>query len=686
MAVLSIVGSLEAGAQASEVFGMRWLQLVVWSRAIVGAAAGLAFTLAYTILLFATIINLTPVIGSIVAMGLHLLLAGLMRVAAGAVTALLVRQRYEVSGRSQFLPTAIAAGVLGWLVLVAYMLVAVRYVPAAEAGMTYAYLSVFEWVAEFCLGAILISPKEKVVDPAAALHRGRYAEAFQYRDGGAAVVEFVGVVIVVATMVLGTIATVAPSTVGTTFMQAICKAYSTVSGQPIDCGTAEGQPGDGQTGEGSTNQEPPAKTDADYKPDSCKTSEDSQKASVSVTILFIKFGEDSGFTIQKFNMNDDDPSNDVVRVAVTDGASLGAEVGAGGEAGKGKKVGADVNIGGGLRFGYGDTWEFSGVDSEGRNAWEQWENMKADLNAYIAQRTALMHDTDGGYAMSLSMCEWLGSCQGWLDPPKDPTYAVTEFDFHANASGNLGLNLPTGQPTAAGSGDTQQGTVKLGLGLTATGTDKITQKTNRETGEKSLTWSLSGSVAGNADYLGLGADRSGSIDGAFTVTSDKDGNVTSLTFATTTEVGFGGHLGGSVGDSSSGKVSGKESGSTSTSTVVTTTLDMTQLSAEEKATVGAWLGKRMVSNPYIPPGVTLPTSPSADPFENLMYNKAKVSQLVYDNIKDKVQFGASVKAGWKFGFDFSTENKVATLSDAQYLGRPEGDKSRVMIPHVECAP
>ena len=687
---------LDGGGFGKRGFVMKVLQLVVWSRAIIGAAIGLVLTVLYTMLLFGTVLRLFVVAGPIVGTGVHLLLDGLMRVAAGAVTALLIRQRYAVSGRAQFVPTAFVAGVLGWLVVLGYVLVMTRYTPTASGGMLETYLSVFLWVGEFCLGAILISPKAKAVDPAASLRRGRYADAFQHRDEGAAVVEFVGVVIVVATMVLGTIATVAPSTVGTTFMQAICKAYSTVSGQSIDCGTAEGQPGDDeQADEDQTKQEQP-KTDADYRPDECMTWEKNEVSSVAAHIGIIQIGEDAGFVEQWFNTNDNDPENDIVRLTVTDGAKLGVGLDTPGVTAGKSKIGAEVKFGDTIGYKYGETWEFSGRDSEGRTALEQEAAMREQLSAYLKEQKALWASRSSGAApisgLDIGLMLW-GGDDPYRHPPKDPTYTVSEFDNDVNLTVNSGLRLPGPWEGVEKAGKPGQDAIDVGgVGLAANSTEKVVKKVNRDTGEQTMTWSLSGSLEGSFGLPAFGIDKSGSAEGAFTVVSDASGNVTSISFATTMEGSDGVH-GTAGGETTVGKGGGEASGSVdasasrSTSTVVTTTLDLTKLSAADQATVLQWTASRLALGlgAGIPPGVTIPANPSEDAFGSIMYHNATTSELTYDNIKDKFEFDLAVKMGWKLGLGTLIDKTTATLTDAKYLGRPDGTSARVWIPDPECA-
>ncbi|WP_277208331.1 hypothetical protein [Isoptericola croceus] len=86
----------------------------------------------------------------------------------------------------------------------------------------------------------------------------------------------------------------------------------------------------------------------------------------------------------------------------------------------------------------------------------------------------------------------------------------------------------------------------------------------------------------------------------------------------------------------------------------------------------------------VPWGSMNPDAPSDDPFMQLMYEEATMSEIAYHNIRDKSGFDLAVKAGWKFGFGLSMEDATADAVDAQFLGAPGPDGQRVMINDSTC--
>ena len=60
---------------------------------------------------------------------------------------------------------------------------------------------------------------------------------------------------------------------------------------------------------------------------------------------------------------------------------------------------------------------------------------------------------------------------------------------------------------------------------------------------------------------------------------------------------------------------------------------------------------------------------AGDPFQNLMYTNATVSNVEYANVTDKTGFALEVKIGVAFGVDFNLETTDSEAEDATYLGR-----------------
>ena len=67
-----------------------------------------------------------------------------------------------------------------------------------------------------------------------------------------------------------------------------------------------------------------------------------------------------------------------------------------------------------------------------------------------------------------------------------------------------------------------------------------------------------------------------------------------------------------------------------------------------------------------------------------MYEQAKVSQTVYDNVTDVQEFGAEVNLGFKLGFSVTLEDSHSVASASSYLGAPAAGGTRPMIDFAEC--
>ncbi|GCE78051.1 hypothetical protein CBZ_31070 [Cellulomonas biazotea] len=402
----------------------------------------------------------------------------------------------------------------------------------------------------------------------------------------------------------------------------------------------------------------PDPTDEDYLPPSCMAHETSEQYSATVKVWFFEFGQDSGFVVQEF-------ADGTVRVTVTDGVGLGAggsvtsntfDIG---KVGGGGNSGLDVDLGGGVKFSYGDTWTF---DSP-----EQWGEMKDQLDDYLLQQEMLKHE--GGF--------WGAKAMGWKDPPKDPEVSFTQAELELTLDAAFGLKDPTG--TLDDQGNPEFFDPNVGVTLSASAGAAVMIETNHENGETSWTYSVSGEGAVGADVVVGHGEAAGKIDGAFTVTRDKDGQVTEVVFQSVREGGVSGGLGNDSFDQASGGGSHSESESLVTTTRLT-------VDDGNRDLVDSWLADRNDAGVALslPFAAMVPDRPSDDPFLDLLYRDATTSQITYLNVRDKWEFEAAVKKGWQFGFGISGENATADAVNADYLGAPRQDGIRTMIPDGTC--
>jgi hypothetical protein len=142
---------------------------VAWGSAVIGGLLGLAVVLLFVLVVAEPMVAVLSGMGPAMVFGVMILVVGLLRVVAGTWTAQLVRRRYEVRRRSEFLPTALAAGAIGWALYTILVLVA-GGVMGTTTNTVQLIADVLQWLAEFGLGAFLVSPEERRPDVAA---RGR---------------------------------------------------------------------------------------------------------------------------------------------------------------------------------------------------------------------------------------------------------------------------------------------------------------------------------------------------------------------------------------------------------------------------------------------------------------------------------------------------------------------------------
>lgn len=405
---------------------------------------------------------------------------------------------------------------------------------------------------------------------------------------------------------------------------------------------------------------PPVQPPFDPKPAKCKLGESSEKVNSEFKIGFIKIGNNAGFVVTTYN-------DGTVTYTATDGASVGLTASTpGGKFDAGKlKGGASVDFGAGVKFDYGSTWTFKDA--------AEAKAMKDQLDAYLAQSEADRYDQTGFGSL------WRHILGQNVDPPKPPSQLVGTVEVNADVTGKIGLGLPFDQDPNAKSGIPD---LKLGeAGVKFNSTDKWTVITDTTTGAKTYT-------TGNDTYnqyngqLGPAAGEYKSLIGSsMAITRDKNGQISKVALVTTREGKATGTLNAGQKDLG-GKVS--QSDSDGNVTVTTTTLDVS--TPEQRALVDGWLAaQHRDPNGYISPETFFPDHPvPGDPFQNLMYTNATVSNVGYDNVTDKQGFAAEVKLGVSFGVDFSLETTDSKAREATYLGAPDAGGSRTPVDFPEC--
>ena len=135
-----------------------------------------------------------------------------------------------------------------------------------------------------------------------------------------------------------------------------------------------------------------------------------------------------------------------------------------------------------------------------------------------------------------------------------------------------------------------------------------------------------------------------------------------------------------------GDLGGKGSDSDSASSVTVTTANLPVTTPEQRDLVNQWLAAQEADpNGYVSPETFFPDRlVPGDPFQNLMYTNATVSNVEYDNVSDKTGFAAEVKLGVAFGIDLSLETTDSRAVDATYLDVPGSNGTRAPVDFPEC--
>jgi len=464
------------------------------------------------------------------------------------------------------------------------------------------------------------------------------------REAGIGSLELLGIVITAAILVSGIMV------VQSAYPKKINNAF-------CEFGQAIGIAGPCESGDEPVTAEDP-KDDGYYQPPVCMLREESEQYSAEAKIWFVKIGNNSGFIVQEF-------ADGTVRATVTDGASIGGEWNMDTKAfdvdklGTEDTLGLDVKLGADLSLEYGDTWEFDSA--------EEWEEMRADLDDYLIQQEILKQE--GGVFAIKGM-------GGFVEPPKETQVSFSKLEFSGHGKGEFGIKMPNGVDDK---GKDKYFDPNLGVRLEAEAGAAVILESNHETGEQSWTYEVSAEGSAGADVVLGHGEATGAVEGAVTVTRDSEGNLTEIQFKTMHEGGFE----GGIGNDSFDAIEGGRDVSETSSTVTSTTLEVTP---ENRDLAEDWLGHAGSgeSGLQIPLTAMIPDEPSDDPFQQLLYEEGTTSVVGYENIKDEWAFEAAIKKGWQLGFAISGEEATAEAVDSQFLGAPDSDGKRSMVPDTEC--
>ncbi|MGW0783464.1 hypothetical protein [Streptomyces sp. NPDC002913] len=500
-----------------------------------------------------------------------------------------------------------------------------------------------------------------------------YTRSYNWRDNGATATEYLGVVVLVVALV----AALAMAGVGGRIGDRIRCAITSLTG--------DGAGGCATDGDGTAKP----KTDADYEPKLCQVSSISDTAGGKVKIGWFEWGEEYGFQ-QKVaqantDVNDDgkvDENDKLVYMTFTDAASAGVNAST-----PGVKLGslgkADIDIGGGIKITNGDTWVFK---SE-----EDAQKMRDDIEEMKMWETSMTHS--GGYGGN-----WYSGMK-WADKKEDIEKKIGDKKISYST---IGLNVYADGGLSIKAGDEDQLGAKLG-GKAKFSPD-VTITKDDVNGNESYTYTakleLEGKVGGNAGPLGGTAGAKDTHTGAITVTRDqKTGKIVRIDMTKTVEktsTSDKGEVAGDNGQKDKDKRGGKgnvtdSSGDTGIEVQTNSIVfgkETDQATEAKRDLAEAWLdgsGNNTAPFEYMFGDKSLEKKPEGtDPFEQLMFQDGLSSTMQYHGETDAQEFGFEVSLGMSLGFSISDEHKKETLTDAQFLGAPQGDK-RSFLPYSYCA-
>lgn len=458
---------------------------------------------------------------------------------------------------------------------------------------------------------------------------------------GAATLEYAGVIILVAMLVLSLYLAVSPG--GNRIQQAVEDAICRILGGDCEAGSQSAQ---------QAGRRDPA------QPKSCKVSSSNDSANSYVKIGFVKLGESFGFVTQEERYIDENGEEKMrYSVIATDGMSLGGEVGVGGKGkatdsdGEGLDVGASLTAEAGFSVNLGDTWDF---DSE-----EEMKQFIDNYNAYRLQQQQLANPDSGiGTAIYL----WITG--GYVDPPRAADKTSIAGKVEGSVTAKLGLQMNQGD-----------GSDPKGLNVGAYGKAKVEGEYSRQTdrrpgheGEYTETIKYSGSIGGGANAF-EGISGTGSYEGAMSTSYETgpDGApiLTSVTFTQTTS--------GEVQRTNqmSDPVSAKTSSGNKQQEVTTTTI---KVDDSNRGVVESWLSQAFYTDPQtgattlmLPPNVFAPSLPVPDDdFQQLLYDEGSTTITTYDVDSDGFSVGAEVALGLKIGGGFGVDSEDSALASSQY--------------------
>ncbi|MFS0693982.1 hypothetical protein [Streptomyces nitrosporeus] len=499
-----------------------------------------------------------------------------------------------------------------------------------------------------------------------------YSRSYDWRDRGATATEYLGVVLLVVALV----GALAMAGVGGRIGERIRCAVSALTGGGGSCATG-----------GGDSAAP--KTDAEYEPAMCQVSSLTDTAGGKVKIGWFEWGEEYGFQ-QKVaqaatDVNGDgevDENDKLVYMTFTDAASAGATASTPGVK-LGKLGKADIDVGGGIKITNGDTWVF-GSEAEA-------ERLRDDIEEMKMWETSMTHS--GGYGGNWYAGMKWGEKQDEIEKKigdKKISYSTIGLNVYADG----GLSVKDGDDSELGAK----------LGGRATFSPEVTITHDGVNGNESYTYTakleLEGKAGGNAGPVSGSVSGKHHRTGTITVTRDqRTGKLVQINMTQTVESGsasgkieIGGDNGGKGDDKRGGKGNVTDSSGDSGIEIQTDSIVFGKETDPEteamRAVAEQWLdgsGDDTAPFAYLFGDRSPQERPAGDdPFEQLMFDDGLSSTMRYDGVTDAQNFGFEISLGMSLGFSVSGSHKEETLTDARFLGAPQGDR-RTYLPYSYCA-
>ncbi|HET9379256.1 MAG TPA: hypothetical protein VFP69_00285 [Streptomyces sp.] len=502
-----------------------------------------------------------------------------------------------------------------------------------------------------------------------------------YDDRGATGTEYLGMVVVGAAVVLGLSATGLGGLIHDEIAAQICR----VTGG--GCAT--------DTGGGGTPL-----TDADFEPSLCQVSSVTDKAGARAKILFWEIGREYGFQEQHVRANTDvngdgavDDGDEMVHLTFTDAASVAAKK----DFKPGMKVGrfgADkVELGLGIEVTNGDTWIFKSPEEA-----ERFRDDVEKLQMYEVRRTM-----PGGAEASMGDSILYLFGKGPLKDEEETRERVEDAlgDDRKITYGKVGLEASASAGLSISAGGEEE--LSAALGGSFRYAPEVTWADNADSDTRSYTYASSVEYGVRAGYqagpLGGEATATARRTGTITVTYDKDtGKLVRVDMTQTVEGGggragakLGGDNGKTGGDGRGGSAGVKGADGSAGVEVVSHSVSFPAgpEGDADRAVAERWLdsGNARVTTPfqYMFDDHAPTSRPGADdPFGRLLFDKGQSSRMTYTGEVNAAEYGFELNLGLSLGLSVSTEQKAETLTDAEFLGAPDGN-GRSYLPYSYCA-